>query len=42
MSKYTISDKTRKRIEKNILSKFSDEQKDELKKIAKNIEKELI
>ena len=38
-SKWTINKKRRKRIEEGSLKKFSDEQKEELKRIAKIIEK---
>ncbi len=41
-SKYTINEKQRKRIEQGILTKFSEEQKKELKKLAKKIERELV
>lgn len=40
-SKWTINEKQRKRIDNGILTKFSDEQKEELKKLAAKIEKSL-
>jgi len=39
--KYTLNKEQRKRIEKNILPKFSEKQKKELEKIAKRIGKEI-
>ena len=41
MSKWTINKEQRERIRKGSLSKFSKEQKEELKKISKRIKKEL-
>ena len=38
-SKWTINEKQRKRIENGALSKFSEDQKEELKKLAAKIEK---
>ena len=40
-SKWTINERQRKRIEEGGLTKFSDEQKEELKTLAKSIEKSL-